>query len=123
MSTEALSTERVAKRLADAIPRGVSVPIPILAHHASGAEIWDIEGRRYIDFAGGIAVQNIGHRHPRVIAAVQAQLEAFTHTCFQVTPYEVYVRLAERLNRTRARAGAEKDRLSFRPAPRRSRTR
>ena len=66
---------------------------------AENAEVWDVEGRRYIDFAGGIAVQNIGHRHPRVIAAVRAQLDAFTHTAFQVTPYEVYVRLAERLNR------------------------
>jgi 4-aminobutyrate aminotransferase/(S)-3-amino-2-methylpropionate transaminase len=88
----------VAERIAAAIPRGVSVPIPILAHHASGAEIWDADGRRYIDFGGGIAVVNVGHRHPRVIAAVQAQLEAFTHTCFGVTPYESYIKLAERMN-------------------------
>jgi 4-aminobutyrate aminotransferase/(S)-3-amino-2-methylpropionate transaminase len=88
----------VAERIAAAIPRGVSVPIPILAHHASGAEIWDADGRRYIDFGGGIAVLNVGHRHPQVIAAVQAQLEAFTHTCFGVTPYESYIKLAERMN-------------------------
>src|ERR1700686_2205890 len=88
----------LAERIAAAIPRGVSVPIPILAHHASGAEIWDADGRRYIDFGGGIAVVNVGHRHPRVIAAVQAQLEAFTHTCFGVTPYESYIKLAERMN-------------------------
>ena len=108
MSTEALSTEHVAKRLADAIPRGVSVPIPILAHHASGAEIWDTEGRRYIDFAGGIAVLNVGHRHPRVIAAVQAQLEAFTHTCFGVMPYEPYIKLAERMNEIAPMRGRNK---------------
>lgn len=108
MSTEALSTERVAKRLADAIPRGVSVPIPILAHHASGAEIWDTDGRRYIDFAGGIAVLNVGHRHPRVIAAVQAQLEAFTHTCFGVMPYEPYIKLAERMNEIAPMRGRNK---------------
>jgi 4-aminobutyrate aminotransferase len=88
----------VSERIAAAIPRGVSVPIPILAHHASGAEIWDADGRRYIDFGGGIAVMNVGHRHPRVIAAVQAQLEAFTHTCFGITPYEPYIKLAERMN-------------------------
>jgi len=88
----------VAERIAAAIPRGVSVPIPILTQRASGAEIWDADGRRYIDFAGGIAVLNVGHRHPRVIAAVQAQLDAFTHTCFGVTPYEPYIKLAERMN-------------------------
>jgi 4-aminobutyrate aminotransferase/(S)-3-amino-2-methylpropionate transaminase len=88
----------LSERIAAAIPRGVSVPIPILAHHASGAEIWDADGRRYIDFAGGIAVLNVGHRHPHVIAAVQAQLDAFTHTCFGVVPYEPYIKLAERMN-------------------------
>ncbi len=93
------SNQQLAKRLAAAVPRGISIATPLFAARAEGAEIWDVEGRRYIDFAGGIAVQNIGHRHPRVLAAVRDQLEAFTHTCFQVTPYEVYVRLAERLNR------------------------
>ena len=88
----------IAKRIAAAVPRGVSVPIPILAHHAAGAEIWDADGRRYIDFGGGIAVLNVGHRHPRVMAAVNAQLEAFTHTCFGVMPYESYIKLAERMN-------------------------
>ncbi len=108
MSIEALSFERLAARLAGAIPRGVSVPIPILAHHASGAEIWDVDGRRYIDFAGGIAVLNVGHRHPRVIAAVQAQLEAFTHTCFGVMPYEPYIKLAERMNEIAPMRGPNK---------------
>jgi 4-aminobutyrate aminotransferase/(S)-3-amino-2-methylpropionate transaminase len=60
--------------------------------------MWDVEGKRYIDFAGGIAVLNVGHRHPRVIEAVRRQLDLYTHTCFQVTAYEPYVALAERLN-------------------------
>src|SRR5690606_32242803 len=70
----------------------------IYADRAENSEIWDVEGRRYIDFAGGIAVVNTGHRHPKVIEAVRAQLDRFTHTCHQVVPYENYVALAERLN-------------------------
>jgi len=85
-------------RMQSAVARGVSVSLPIFAASADNAEIRDVEGRRYIDFAGGIAVLGVGHRHPRVIAAVTQQLAAFTHACFQVTPYESYVRLAERLN-------------------------
>jgi 4-aminobutyrate aminotransferase len=85
-------------RRADAISRGVGVTTQIYAEKAQNAEIWDVEGRRYIDFAAGIAVVNTGHRHPKVIAAVKDQLDHFTHTCHQVVPYENYVRLAERLN-------------------------
>ena len=70
----------------------------IFAERARNAEVWDVEGRRYIDFAGGIGVLNTGHRHPKVMAAVREQMERFTHTCFQVMPYEPYVELAERLN-------------------------
>jgi 4-aminobutyrate aminotransferase/(S)-3-amino-2-methylpropionate transaminase len=70
----------------------------IFAERASNAEVWDVEGRRFIDFAGGIAVLNTGHCHPKVIAAVKAQMDKFTHTCFQVLAYEPYVELAERLN-------------------------
>ncbi|ARO28118.1 4-aminobutyrate aminotransferase [Rhizobium sp. NXC14] len=81
-----------------AISRGVGMTTQIYADHAENAEIWDKEGRRYIDFAAGIAVLNTGHRHPRVIAAVKEQLDHFTHTCHQVVPYENYVSLAERLN-------------------------
>jgi 4-aminobutyrate aminotransferase len=66
--------------------------------HAKNAEFWDIEGRRYIDFAGGIAVLNTGHVHPKVQAAIAAQLERFTHSCYQVVPYAEYVSLAERIN-------------------------
>ncbi|MBO9653259.1 MAG: 4-aminobutyrate--2-oxoglutarate transaminase [Agrobacterium tumefaciens] len=93
-----MSNSAIAARRADAISRGVGVTTQIYAEKAQNAEIWDVEGRRYIDFAAGIAVVNTGHRHPKVIAAVKDQLDHFTHTCHQVVPYENYVRLAERLN-------------------------
>lgn len=80
------------------VPRGVSNAHPIFAARAQGAKIWDVDGKEYLDFVGGIGVQNIGHSHPRVVQAVQAQLERYSHTCFQVTMYEPYVKLAERLN-------------------------
>jgi len=82
-----------------ATPRGVGTQTTVYADKARNAEIWDVEGKRYIDLAAGIAVTNTGHNHPRVIAAVEAQLQRFSHTCFQVTPYDVYVQLADRLNR------------------------
>jgi 4-aminobutyrate aminotransferase/(S)-3-amino-2-methylpropionate transaminase len=86
-----------ARRVA-AIPRGIANAFPVYAARAEGSEIWDVTGRRFIDFAGGIAVLNTGHRHPKVMAAVAAQLDAYTHTAFQVLPYEPYVTLCERLN-------------------------
>jgi 4-aminobutyrate aminotransferase/(S)-3-amino-2-methylpropionate transaminase len=86
-----------ARRMA-AVPRGVSNATAIYAERAENAEVWDVEGRRYIDFAGGIAVLNTGHRHPKIMAAAGAQAERFTHTSFQVVPYESYIALAERLN-------------------------
>ncbi|WP_323007992.1 4-aminobutyrate--2-oxoglutarate transaminase [Pseudorhodobacter sp.] len=88
----------VAKRRDEAISRGVGMMTQIYAERALNAEVWDIEGNRYIDFAAGIAVVNTGHCHPKVMAAVTEQLGRFTHTCHQVLPYEPYVRLAERLN-------------------------
>lgn len=81
-----------------AVPRGLGIQLPVFAAKAENAEITDVEGRRYIDFAAGIAVLNTGHLHPKVKAAVQAQLDNFSHTCIQVMPYEGYIRLAERLN-------------------------
>jgi 4-aminobutyrate aminotransferase / (S)-3-amino-2-methylpropionate transaminase / 5-aminovalerate transaminase len=87
----------MARRQA-AIPRGVGHSHQIFIARGENAEIWDVEGRRYIDFAGGIAVLNTGHRNPAVIEAVKAQLDQYTHTCFQVLAYEPYVELAERLN-------------------------
>ncbi len=81
-----------------AIPRGVGNSHQVFIAKGLNAEIWDVEGRRYIDFAGGIAVLNTGHCNPAIIAAVKAQLDQYTHTCFQVLPYEPYVELAERIN-------------------------
>ena len=81
-----------------AVPRGVSNSLAVYAERASNAEVWDVEGRRYIDFASGISVLNTGHVHPKVKAAVAQQLEKLMHACFQVTPYESYIALAERLN-------------------------
>lgn len=88
----------MARRSA-ALPRGVAQAHGVFAERAENAEIWDVEGRRWIDFCAGIAVVNTGHRHPRVMEAARQQLEKFTHTCFQVVAYESYVALAERLNK------------------------
>jgi 4-aminobutyrate aminotransferase / (S)-3-amino-2-methylpropionate transaminase / 5-aminovalerate transaminase len=86
------------KRRVAAVPRGVGNSLAVYAERAHNAELWDVEGRRYVDFASGIAVVNTGHLHPRVRAAMEAQLGKITHGCFQVTPYESYIALAERLN-------------------------
>ncbi|MGC1504334.1 MAG: 4-aminobutyrate--2-oxoglutarate transaminase [Sulfitobacter sp.] len=91
------NAELVARREA-AVARGVVSAAPIFADHAENAELWDVEGNRYVDFAGGIAVLNTGHRHPKVVAAAKAQEDHYTHTSFQVVPYEPYVALAEKLN-------------------------
>jgi 4-aminobutyrate aminotransferase/4-aminobutyrate aminotransferase/(S)-3-amino-2-methylpropionate transaminase len=93
-----LSNAALMARRADALPRGVGQAHPLFAVRARNAEIWDVDGRRYIDFVAGIAVVNTGHCHPRVIAAAQRQIPEFTHTCFQVVAYESYLRLCERLN-------------------------
>ncbi len=87
----------LAARKAAAVPQGVGTK-GIYVARAENSELWDVDGRRYIDFAAGIAVLNTGHRHPKVMAAVAEQALAFAHTCFHVAPYESYVRLAERLN-------------------------
>ncbi len=91
------NADLLARRQA-AVARGVASAAPVFAAHAENAELWDVEGRRYIDFAGGIAVLNTGHRHPKVIEAAKAQEDHYTHTSFQVVPYEPYVALAEKLN-------------------------
>jgi 4-aminobutyrate aminotransferase len=88
----------IARRRETAISRGVGMMTQIYADRALNAEVWDVEGNRYIDFAAGIAVVNTGHCHPKVMAAVADQMARFTHTCHQVLPYESYIRLAERLN-------------------------
>lgn len=93
-----MKNAEISKRRDAAISVGVGMQTQIYVERASGSEVWDVEGRRYIDFAAGIAVVNTGHCHPKVMAAVRTQTEAFTHTCHQVLPYENYIRLAERLN-------------------------
>nr|WP_279052304.1 4-aminobutyrate--2-oxoglutarate transaminase [Acinetobacter tandoii] len=95
-------------RKQQATPRGVGVMCQWYAEKAENATIWDKDGNEYIDFAGGIAVLNTGHRHPKVIAAVTEQLTKFTHTAYQVTPYESYVSLAERINERAPIAGQAK---------------
>jgi len=94
-----------------ACPRGVGIQTQVYTARALNAELWDVEGRRFIDFGSGIAVLATGHRHPRIVAAVREQLDAFHHTCFQVTPYESYVTLCERLNAITPGAFAKKTAL------------
>ncbi len=96
-----------ARRVAAVAP-GVGIMHQVFAERALNAEVWDVEGRRYIDFAGGIAVVNTGHCHPHVMKAVEAQMKKFTHTCFQVLPYAPYVALAEKLNTLVPGKGAKK---------------
>ncbi|ODV10521.1 MAG: 4-aminobutyrate transaminase [Rubrivivax sp. SCN 70-15] len=103
-----LSNAALMARRHAAVPRGVGQAHPIFVARARNAELWDVEGRRYVDFAGGIAVLNTGHCHPAVIDAVRAQLDLYTHTCFQVVAYEPYVELAERLNSMAPGAFAKK---------------
>jgi len=91
------NAEIFARRNA-AVVRGVGHVTPIAAARALNSEVWDVEGKRFIDFAGGIAALNTGHCHPHVIARVREQLDRYTHTCFQVLVYEPYIELAERLN-------------------------
>ena len=91
-----------------AVARGVGQAHAIFVARASNSEVWDVEGRRYIDFAGGIAVMNTGHTRPEIIDAVKEQLDRFSHTCFQVLAYEGYVELAERLNALAPGAFAKK---------------
>ncbi|HYU64534.1 MAG TPA: 4-aminobutyrate--2-oxoglutarate transaminase [Verrucomicrobiae bacterium] len=79
------------------VPRGITSAHPVTADRARGSELWDVSGKRYIDFAGGIGVMNVGHAHPRVMKAVEEQLARATHTSFQVVQYESYLRLAQRL--------------------------
>src|SRR5438876_9025423 len=102
-----LNTEWQSRK-EQATTRGVGVLTQVFAARAENSEIWDVEGKRYIDFAGGIGVLNTGHRHPKVMKAIEAQLERFTHPCFQVTPYEPYIALAEKLNKLAPSKGPNK---------------
>ena len=88
----------LSERRDAAVPRGLSHGTPIYVSRAEDAILEDVDGNRYIDFAGGIGCLNVGHRQEPVVSAIQEQLNRFLHTCVQVTPYEGYVRLAERMN-------------------------
>ncbi|QIP25507.1 4-aminobutyrate transaminase [Klebsiella aerogenes] len=93
-----MSNNEFHQRRLSATPRGVGVMCNFFAQSAQNATLTDVEGNEYIDFAAGIAVLNTGHRHPRMVAAVEQQLQQFTHTAYQIVPYESYVSLAEKLN-------------------------
>ncbi len=92
------TNQQLLSRREAAVPRGAANITPYFAERAENAQVWDVEGKRYIDFAGGIGVLNTGHLHPKVVAAVDAQMQKLMHTCFHVMPYEPYVALAEKLN-------------------------
>lgn len=92
------SNQQIDQRRQAAAPRGVGVMCNFYAERAENATLWDVEGRAFTDFAAGIAVLNTGHRHPTVLAAIRAQLDRFTHTAYQIVPYESVVALAERIN-------------------------
>ena len=91
-------SRQLAARRVQAVPQGVSQLTPIFVSRAEGAVIEDVDGNRFLDLAGGIGCLNTGQRDPGVVAAIHAQADRFLHTCFMVTPYESYVRLAEKLN-------------------------
>jgi 4-aminobutyrate aminotransferase/(S)-3-amino-2-methylpropionate transaminase len=93
-----LSNQDWQARKEDAVARGQGNIAPVYVERAAGSELWDVEGKRYIDFGTGIAVCSAGHCHPKITAAVAEQLEKFSHTCVMVTPYDSSVRLAEKLN-------------------------
>ncbi len=92
------TSEELHKRRVEAVARGVGSTIPAYVDRAGGGTITDVDGREWIDFAAGIAVTNVGNSAPRVVEAVRAQVERFTHTCFMVAPYESYVAVCEQLN-------------------------
>jgi 4-aminobutyrate aminotransferase/(S)-3-amino-2-methylpropionate transaminase len=91
-------SQELMRRRNSAVPRGVYHATPIFAARAEGAVLEDVDGNRFLDFAGGIGCLNVGHRAPRVLAAIREQLDALLHTCFSVAPYAKYIELAEKLN-------------------------
>jgi 4-aminobutyrate aminotransferase / (S)-3-amino-2-methylpropionate transaminase / 5-aminovalerate transaminase len=92
------NSRALTARRSQAIPRGVYASTPLFVRHAEGAMLEDVDGNCFIDLGGGIGCTNVGHRNPRVLRALRSQLDAFLHLCFQVTGYESYVSLAEKLN-------------------------
>ncbi|HBS31815.1 MAG TPA: 4-aminobutyrate--2-oxoglutarate transaminase, partial [Parvularcula sp.] len=96
---EFTSNAALKARRDEALPVGLPSKSGVYVAKAQNAELWDVEGKRYIDFIGGIGVLNVGHRHPKVVEAIKRQADDFIHTSFGIAQYEVYVELAERLNR------------------------
>jgi 4-aminobutyrate aminotransferase / (S)-3-amino-2-methylpropionate transaminase / 5-aminovalerate transaminase len=92
------NSRALTERRSQAIPRGVYASTPLFVRHAEGAILEDVDGNRFLDMGGGIGCVNVGHRNPRVLRALRSQLDAFLHLCFQVTGYESYVAVAEKLN-------------------------
>lgn len=109
------------QRRHNAVPRGVGQIHPIFAERAENCRVWDVEGREYLDFAGGIAVLNTGHLHPGIVSAVEAQLKKLSHTCFQVLAYEPYLALCERMNQ-KVPGDFAKNRCWSRPVQKRLKT-
>ncbi len=103
-----LTHSSLAQRRQENVARGVATAHPIWVERASGAVVWDSEGRRYLDFIGGIGTLNAGHSHPKVVAAIAEQAALLTHNCFQVAAYEPYLRVAEELNRRAPGASQKK---------------
>lgn len=103
-----MSNNELHQRRLSATPRGVGVMCNFFAQTAENSTITDVEGKQYIDFAAGIAVLNTGHRHPRLVQAIEQQLHAFTHTAYQIVPYESYVALAEKINAAAPIVGPKK---------------
>src|SRR5690554_2568238 len=102
MSTTALRSDKILEARKENTPRGLGVAHPVVAHSATGATLTDVDGREYIDFVGGIGVMNVGHTHPRVVAAVKEQVERLSHPSIQVVTYERSHRLGDR-DQTRSR--------------------
>ncbi|WP_460135275.1 4-aminobutyrate--2-oxoglutarate transaminase [Pseudomonas sp. S1_E04] len=97
MNSQVEETPHLLRQREQFVPRGLVTAHPLVIDRAQGAELWDVDGKRYLDFVGGIGVLNIGHNHPKVVAAVQAQLQKVSHACFQVVAYRPYLDLAQRL--------------------------
>jgi 4-aminobutyrate aminotransferase len=98
----------INQRRINASPRGIGVMCNFYAAKAENSTVWDVEGNQYTDFAAGIAVLNTGHRHPALVQAMKDQLDCFTHTAYQIIPYESSVHLAERINAIAPIDGAKK---------------
>src|SRR6185503_10855414 len=101
-------TEQLLTRREQNVARGVATAHPVVAARAQGTELWDVDGKRYLDFVAGIGVLNVGHNHPSVVEAVKSQLSNVSHACFQVAGYELYIQLAEKLNEMIGRGEAYK---------------